>query len=212
MDPPPGPDVREHPRAPARIKVEYNFGSTTGVGYTSDISEGGLFVCCHRMAQPGVRIYLRLHLPGSMSGEPLKIIGSVKRARGSSAAWPGCADDSEGMGIHFEVAYSRTREALSDFIQNLLLQGVPGPDRIRAVPGSSSDQPLYGVQLAPGEAPPQAMSATELDAAFAFVTHSGLPAVQVGAPRRGLGLGLVVLCVLVLAALVVARLSATWPF
>ena len=104
-------EARAHPRARARIKVEYHFGSTTGVGHTMDISEGGIFLIGQRVARPGTRIYLRLYLPGSQA-DPLKLIGLVTRA-----VTPREDEDLEiGMGIHFEIAYARTRTALFGFI------------------------------------------------------------------------------------------------
>lgn len=80
-----------------------------GVGHTNDISEGGLFLHCDDVAEPGTRIYMELYLPGRRNPEALKIIGMVKRTR-----------QDTGMGIHFEVAYARTRQLLQDFMQDLL--------------------------------------------------------------------------------------------
>src|SRR5688572_4092739 len=105
-----GPDSREHPRARARIRVEYQFGTTTGVGYTTNISEGGMFLSCGDAAHSpslvavdaatvGARIYLRVHLPGSRAGDALKIIGSVTRVERADGA-----EAEAGMGICFEVA------------------------------------------------------------------------------------------------------------
>ncbi len=102
-------EARAHPRAPARVRVEYHFGSTIGVGYTNDISEGGLFLHCDDFATPGTRIYMELYLPGRLHPEALKIIGMVKRVQNEA-----------GMGIHFEVAYARTRQLLQDFMHDLL--------------------------------------------------------------------------------------------
>ncbi len=167
MAEPGGPDAREHPRASARIKVEYNFGSTTGVGHTTDISEGGLFLCCRRIAQAGTRVYLRLHLPGSMTGEPLKVIGAVVRSRRPFSA-AGGDPSQEGMGIQFEVAYAKTREALNDFVNNLLLHPDLGGQNIKMVPGATHDQPAFSVQLADDEPRGKTLSAHELNAAFAF--------------------------------------------
>ncbi len=162
-----GPDAREHPRASARIKVEYNFGSTTGVGHTTDISEGGLFLCCRRIAQPGTRVYLRLYLPGSLVGDPLKVIGVVVRSRQPFSV-AGSNASSDGMGLHFEVAYARTREALNDFVQNLLLHPDLGGQNIEMVPGSSHEHPAFAVQLATDEPRGKTLSAYELNAAFSF--------------------------------------------
>jgi hypothetical protein len=119
----PSVDARVHPRARAHIRVEYHFGNTAGVGSTNDISEGGLFMRCDHSAEPGTRVYLRLYLPGSMDGEALKIIGMVKRRR--SGAEP-------GMGIHFEIAYSKTREQLGDFMRGVLVHASQPPPEARS--------------------------------------------------------------------------------
>ena len=76
-------DARAHPRARARVKVDYHFGDTTGEGHTVDVSEGGIFLAAENIAPVGTRVYLRIHL--ELEGtryeeEPLKIIGVVARA------------------------------------------------------------------------------------------------------------------------------------
>ena len=139
-------EARAHPRARAHIKVEYHFGGTTGVGHSHDISEGGIFLFCDRVARPGTRVYLRLHLPGSRAGDPLKIIGLVKRAVdpfrvGSDQGTP------SGMGVEFEVAYARTREQLADFVETLLSAGQQDPPpAIQEIGGA------YGARLGGSEA------------------------------------------------------------
>ncbi len=116
-------EARAHPRAPARVRVEYHFGSTMGVGHTNDISEGGLFLHCDDVAEAGTRIYMELYLPGRQNPEALKIIGMVKRTQ-----------EDTGMGIHFEVAYARTRQLLQDFMQDLLDDDDEGMSRRTFVP------------------------------------------------------------------------------
>ncbi|MEZ4444856.1 MAG: PilZ domain-containing protein [Polyangiaceae bacterium] len=113
-------DSRVHPRAKAQIKVEYHYGTTTGIGHSDDISEGGLFLLCDRPAAKGTRIYLRLHLPGSRSGDPLKLIGVVTRATGRIGLVE--SDPHMGMAIKFQVAYSRTKQELHDFMDLLLVE------------------------------------------------------------------------------------------
>jgi hypothetical protein len=153
-------EAREHPRAMARVKVEYHFGTTTNLGHTSDLSEGGMFLACRDVAPPGTRVYLRLFMPGSHAGEPLKIIGFVTRAVNAGET---------GMGIHFEVAYARTREQLADFLANLRAAAAP-PAPIKALSGGEArgfsarfpDPPHLGYQRLPSLRPP------EVDRVFAF--------------------------------------------
>ncbi len=154
----------------ARVKVEYHFGSTTGVGHSNNISEGGIFLACDRVAPPGTRVYLRLHLPGSMAGDPLKIIGIVVRSA-QPASQPADHDEDSGMGIHFEVAYARTREALADFIEALLIEGASPRASIHPVSGATEEDPEYAMRFPSVRGPaPQSMSADEVERAFAFST------------------------------------------
>ncbi len=160
---------RQHPRAQARIKVEYHFGSSTGVGYTNDISEGGIYLASSPIAPIGTRIYLRMHLPGSHAGEPLKIIGLGTRAIDSAEG-----KIKPGMGIHFEVAYARTRESLGDFIDSLLAIGqdpraVLGRDMVKADASGDGDT-RFSLSFPASDDQPASkpLDAGELKQAFAF--------------------------------------------
>ncbi len=158
----PASEARQHPRARARIKVEYHFGASTGVGYTNDISEGGIFLAAEPVAQVGTRIYLRMHLPGGLSGDPLKIIGLVTRSS-EDAATP-------GMGIHFEVAYARTRDALGEFVDAALAVGRDSRRDIVRVEGAGDGDAAFAVSFpVNGAEPPSQLSASEVKQAFAFV-------------------------------------------
>ena len=144
-------EARQHPRARAKIRVEYQFGATSGAGYTNDVSEGGLFLETDAPAPEGSRIYLRLFVPGERSNQPLKMIGIVRRQRESPE--PGTPN---GMGIRFEVAYTRARECLGGFIGEALTDPMtvrestldeageaddaetPPPPSVAAAAGSSS--------------------------------------------------------------------------
>ena len=146
-----GGEARAHPRARAQIKVVYHHGSTTAVGHSTDISAGGLFLVGHQLARPGTRIYLRLHLPSALASEPLKIIGVVTRAVRPANDDP---SDETGMGVHFEVAYARTRGALSSFVESLLLLDNPEARRpsIHLLPGATEEQPAYAIHFAGAQA------------------------------------------------------------
>ena len=155
----------------ARVKVEYHFGSTTGVGHSNNISEGGIFLVCDRVAGAGTRVYLRLHLPGSLQGDPLKIIGIVIRSTKPVSQGGLGGDQESGMGIHFEVAYARTREALSDFIETILIEGAAPPSSIHPVSGATEEDPEYAMRFPSVRGPaPESMSADEVQQAFAFAS------------------------------------------
>jgi hypothetical protein len=131
-------EERLHPRAQAKIHVEFHFGSTMGVGTTNDVSEGGLFLETTTLADPGTRIYMRMHLPGAATEHSLKVIGVVRRRVDGTEEGHG-----PGMGIRFEVAYRRAREALGGFMEDLIRD----PDAPR--------ESVYGPEGAP---PPPAPS------------------------------------------------------
>ncbi|MBI4699903.1 MAG: hypothetical protein HY744_01845 [Deltaproteobacteria bacterium] len=76
-----------------------------------------------------------------------------------------------GMGIRFEVAYARTREALARFVSDTL--GVPsrGTRSIEAVAGEEEGQAGYVVRFgeaAAGEQPDAPLTAADVGRAFAF--------------------------------------------
>jgi type IV pilus assembly protein PilZ len=160
----PRSDSREHPRARARLKVDYHFASTTGSGFTRDISEGGLFIKTRDFAQRGVRIYMRLHLPGSAAGgDPLKIIGIVARRT------PGRPEQPAGIGVHFEVAYAKTKGQLHDFVQNLLQ--FADHDDIEPVDDDDDGELGYRLRFAPPSQPINPlghMSTDEIKKVFEF--------------------------------------------
>jgi uncharacterized protein (TIGR02266 family) len=166
-------EAREHPRAPAKIRVDYQYGNVTGVGHTHDISQGGIFLTCQRVAPAGTRVYLRLHLPGSRGGEPLKIIGLVTRS-----VAPEANPSAAGMGVHFEVAYARTRDSLGDFVDDLLVNlaqsGTAEQRRpeIRAVDGSTDANPEYALRFPSVNAPASPpLDAAQVKQAFAFAAE-----------------------------------------
>lgn len=114
-------EARQHLRARATVPVEFHFAGTTGMGSTSDLSEGGLFVETETLASEGTRIYLRVHVPGREDDAPLDLIGIVRRRS------DGAGGQVRGMGIRFEVAYARARESLGGFIVDALAD----PERVR---------------------------------------------------------------------------------
>ena len=162
-------ESRAHPRAKAHIKVEYHFGTTTGIGHTDDISEGGLLLSCDHPASPGARVYLRLHLPGSESADPLKLIGVVTRSTPRAGA-----DSGPAMAIAFQVAYSRTRDQLHEFMEMLF----EGSDRGSVDRLEDGDAPATYVARFPdveGHERARTIPPRELDAAFSFTPGATEP-------------------------------------
>ncbi|MBM4356702.1 MAG: PilZ domain-containing protein [Deltaproteobacteria bacterium] len=136
---------RQHPRAHAKIRVEFHFGATVGVGHTNDVSEGGLFLETTTLADPGTRIYMRMYLPGAPAESSLKVIGIVRRRIDATEE-----DHGPGMGIRFEVAYRRAREILGGFMRGL----IEAPDAVHDIPQGDGPVPPAAPSLRGVEAPP----------------------------------------------------------
>ncbi len=176
------------------MRVAYHFGTTTATGYSNDISLGGMFLECQRVAPPGARVYLRVHLPGSGEDDPLKIIGTVTRSLSEEAA--NAAGTAPGMGLHFEVAYARTREQLGAFMESLLRNALPrgqgsdppparAPAEIRLVRGSTEERKTYAARFPSGvgDAPRvDSMRPQEVERAFSFDGRASLR--PMGSARR----------------------------
>ncbi len=173
-------EAREHPRARARIKVAYHFGGTTGVGRSGDISEGGIFVQCDHPARVGTRVYLRLLLPGCEPPDALKIIGTVTRSLEPIHSASREGEQVPGMGVHFEVAYSRTRSSLHDFVHNLLAHAeADAPPEVELLEESMAMAPATYVARFPtpaGYRRAKTLSGAEVEQAFAFQADVAAPA------------------------------------
>jgi PilZ domain len=165
----PQPESRAHPRAKAHIKVDYHHGTTTGIGHTADISEGGLYLVCDHPAKPGARVYMRLYLPGGSSGDPLKLIGVVKRATNRAAVYD---ETPPGMAIAFQVAYSRTKQELHDFMEMLFDEGSVA-SFVDTLPGDGGP-PAYIARFPDieGQARARTIPPADLEAAFSFTASA----------------------------------------
>lgn len=198
-------ESRAHPRAKAQIKVEYHHGTTTGIGHSDDISEGGIYLSCNQPAAPGTRVYLRLHLPSSPSGDPLKLIGVVTRST-NQRTMPD-VDSSPGMAIAFQVAYARTKDQLHDFMQMLLEKGEVLGDVDRLEDGEGPPAYVARFPDLEGQERARTIPPRELEAAFSFTP---LPPEAEPAPEEesdGVAFRIaVIVVVLVLMAAVIYQL------
>jgi uncharacterized protein (TIGR02266 family) len=190
-------DARAYPRARARIKVEYHFGETLGVDHTGDISQGGIFLYTHRTAQAGTRVYLRLHLPGSRAGEPLKVIGVVRHAH-DPVVVPG-SEAQPGMGIEFVEAYAHTREQLAEFVAALLTDPTGDPPPIIRELGRGPES-TFGARLTGGDR--ALLDAAEVERTFRFGSR------RRAEPKQRLFQLLIVLVILSFVLAVVVHLAS----
>jgi hypothetical protein len=195
-------ESRAHPRAQAQIKVEYHHGTTTGVGYTDNISEGGIYLMCDHPASPGTRVYLRLHLPGSDTGDPVKLIGVATRSTYQEGVHD--PDTSPGMAISFEVAYSRTKEQLHDFMAMIFDEASAGGTVARLDDEEAPSAYVARFPEVDGQARARTIPPRELDAAFSFTSPPSETEPPPEAPDDGATLRIAVVVVAAVLVVIVA--------
>jgi uncharacterized protein (TIGR02266 family) len=120
---PPVPEVPapalQHPRLdePTRregrfnVEIEVNVLSDSNfyVGFTENLSGGGLFIATYFVRPLGSKVEMCVRVPGR--GNPLMLMGEVRWIREASAsdAWP-------GMGIQFDAISEEDRVAILGFL------------------------------------------------------------------------------------------------
>ncbi len=57
------PNVRQHPRVPARLRVSYGVGAIDHTGFAESVSEGGLYVNTNEVFKVGTHLVLRVEFP-----------------------------------------------------------------------------------------------------------------------------------------------------
>ncbi len=111
--PPPPPRLEEPTRREGRfnVEIEVNVFSDSNfyVGFTENLSGGGLFVATYAVRPLGSVIEMSVRLPGR--DQPLILKGEVRWIREASAsdAWP-------GMGIQFDAISEEDRTAIVGFL------------------------------------------------------------------------------------------------
>ena len=108
--PPPAPTP-----AGARASVEANIGATTEsnffVGFSGEISEGGVFLATYDVLAVRSSVEVLVTLPG---GYEFKVNGWVRYVRDP---FDFSADSDPGMGIQFENLQAKDRELIMRFIR-----------------------------------------------------------------------------------------------
>ncbi len=135
-------ELRAHRRVPTKILVDYHYGDVRARCAADNVSEGGVFLRSEDPAPEGTRIYLRLYLPRDepSARDSLEVIGVVVRSISAAEGRIG------GMGVHFEVAFGPSRDALAAFIERLLRS----PDSVREVERTANGE--YSLALSAPEA------------------------------------------------------------
>ena len=104
-------DRREEERKKIRVGVTMNSGSNLYVGFTDNISEGGLFVATHEIVDIGTLIDLEFVLPGD--DEPIQAKGEVRWQRTVAEMGEGVFP---GFGVKFTELSDRALERLQEFL------------------------------------------------------------------------------------------------
>jgi len=101
--------TREHQRI--ELKTEVNFESETNfyVGWSGDISQGGIFLATHEVLDKGTQIKLKFKLP---TGRQIIALGEVVWVKEFNQLVP---DQTPGMGIRFVGLDPADARAISSF-------------------------------------------------------------------------------------------------
>lgn len=100
---------RDHERLPACVEVNMTSENNFFSGFTSDLSEGGVFVATYEVLPVGTRVRFDFKLgKGSLSCE-----GEVRWVREPSPYLDGV---SPGMGLRFVDLPPQVERAINDFI------------------------------------------------------------------------------------------------
>lgn len=104
---------RVAPRMPTMLRVEYSTKAGDVLsGYSTNISETGLFLHTAHSLEKGNRIHLRLKLPGAP--KPIHVMGEVMWFHGGGSKNP----TLPGVGVRFQYLSEEHKTILGEFLQN----------------------------------------------------------------------------------------------
>jgi uncharacterized protein (TIGR02266 family) len=103
---------RESARRPVRVGVTLTSDSNLYVGFTDNISEGGLFVATHELLEIGEQVRLEFELPGS--DETIEVDGDVRWHRRVSDVEDGIYP---GYGVQFIDLADSDKQRLQKFLK-----------------------------------------------------------------------------------------------
>lgn len=113
MSPRPRKEKRLYPRHPIRTQVVFENEDSEGVLYffSTDVSEGGLFINSDVPIKLGTQVFLRFSLtpntkPIQATGEVVRVMREEKKSQGKV-----------GIGIHFIYIHPLDRQLIHDFIE-----------------------------------------------------------------------------------------------
>lgn len=125
----PGPEGRQHARAPIELKVDYKKLNSFFADYTKNISKGGTFIKTRKPLPIGTRFLFKLTVP--QRDAPFELLGEVVWASGDG--------DEAGMGIKFVYSTDQQRTDFEGLVEQLMRDslGVELAGRLLNKPGQS---------------------------------------------------------------------------
>lgn len=106
----PGPEAREHLRAPIELKVDYKKLNSFFADYTKNISKGGTFIKTKKPLPIGTRFLFKLSVPQRPA--PFELLGEV--------VWANTEGDEPGMGIKFVYTTDTQRSDFEGVVESLM--------------------------------------------------------------------------------------------
>jgi len=104
------PATREHQRVELKSEVSFESETNFYVGWSGDVSAGGIFIATHDLLEKGTQIRLQFKLPG---GRRVTALGEVMWLREYNHLVP---DQTPGMGIRFHGLEQSDSRAVNEFI------------------------------------------------------------------------------------------------
>lgn len=103
---------RRSPRVHFETALSVSSESNFYTGFTSDISEGGVFVVTYQLHEVGTKVSLELDLPGD---HEIRVSGTVRWVRDPRNLGE---ETTPGMGIEFDELDHETHAVISEFVEN----------------------------------------------------------------------------------------------
>jgi type IV pilus assembly protein PilZ len=119
MQPPNPDDQRAAPRAPVRLRVEYQKMNSFFADYTKNISKGGTFIKTKQPLPIGTRCMFAMSVPAL--SEPLLLQGEVAWILSPEAALEQKTDP--GMGVQFRFD-SGGREEFEELVERMMAESL----------------------------------------------------------------------------------------
>jgi type IV pilus assembly protein PilZ len=113
---PPPEEHRRSPRAPLRLRIDYERMNAFFADYTKNISKGGTFIKTSRPLDVGRRCQFALSLPALR--EPLLLDGEIAWVLPPDQAEPRGAEP--GMGVRFVFADDAARRRFEREVERLM--------------------------------------------------------------------------------------------